>query len=198
MPAYVALENVMDLDDLRQVIDRHGEAILHAVNDAGRWAHHEAHKRVSKDLNWPAGYINQQRLKFRPARGNFKIGAGGAAVITARSRPTVISRFNGMTVKGPDGKNFGVKVEVTRGKPKTIRKAFMRTMNGNALVLIRDYSYREMPNIKASKYVWNGLVTLYGPSVDQVFRTHRDGPDGIATQALDKLEAAIEQLWGDA
>lgn len=52
-----------------------------------------------------------------------------------------------------------------------------------------------MPNINAQKYAWNGLVALYGPSVDQVFKTHRDGPDGIASQALDRLEAVIDTLW---
>lgn len=196
MPAYVALENVMDLDDLKGVLENHGPAIMAAVNDAGRWAYYEAHKQISKDLNWPAGYINQQRLKFWPARGNFKFGGGGAAVVTARSRPTTLTRFNAMSVKGPDGKPSGVRVEVSRGKSKVIKNAFMRTINGNALVMMRDYHYRELPNVNANKYVWNGLVTLYGPSVDQAFKTHRDGKDGIAAHALEKLEEDIQKLWG--
>lgn len=191
--AYVALENVMDLDHLRQVLESSGPELIRAVNNAGRWAHGEAHKRItSGGVNWPGGYINDKTLGFRPAKNGLR-GNGGSAIITARSRPSTLSRFNATMVG--DGLSRGVRVEVMRGKPKTIWRAFTRQMRGNALVMMREEEYRQLPNVNAQKYVWNGLVTLYGPSVDQVFKTHLPGQGGIAEGALDRLQDAVEKLW---
>lgn len=189
---YVALDNITEVSEIRDLIEKSGPALLRAVNDAGRWAHAEAHKRVGKDLNWPAGYLNDKTLSFRPARGHNK---HDGAIVRARTRPTSLNRFalTGQSMR----ERHGVRVEVTKGSPKTIQKAFfMRLNNRNVGMAIREHSYREMPGVRAGKYVWNGLVFLYGPSVDQVFRTHRDGPDGIAAQALDRLEESFERLLG--
>ncbi|RDD72905.1 hypothetical protein [Paracoccus versutus] len=192
--AYVALENVVDVAQLREVLENHGPVLLRAVNDAGRFAHNEARKRITDGgTNWPAGYINNKTLNFRPATSLMR-GNTGSAVITARSRPSTLTRFNATVVN--DDKRKGVRVEVNRGRPKILWKAFMTNMGGNALVMMREGDYRQLPNINAHKYAWNGLVSLYGPSVDQVFKTHRDGPDGIATMALDRLEDVFAELMG--
>jgi len=192
--AYVALENITSVGNLREALERHGPTLLRAVNDAGRWAHAEARKRVqADDINWPGGYINDKTLSFRPARDLLR-GNSGSAIIKARSRPSTLTRFNAATAQ--DGKTRGVRVEVIRGKPKTIWKAFFGRFDDNVLVMMREGDYRQLPHINAHKYVWNGLVSLYGPSVDQVFKTHRDGPDGIANQALDRLEDAFAELMG--
>lgn len=190
---YVALNNVQDLDAVRDVIERFGPTLLRTVNDVGRWAHQEARKRVSQDINWPAGYLNEQRLSFKPARVHDRTRAG-AAIIRGRARPSTMTRF-AMTAPGAKRAGGGIEFQVKKGKHKALRKAFFRKLKGNMLVMMREGDYRQMPDINASKYVWNGFVFLYGPSIDQVFRTHRDGPEGIASEALDLLEEAFNALF---
>lgn len=188
---HVHLNNVASIEELRRIINEQGSALLRAINDTGRWAHRETEKRVTKDVNWPAGYINQKTLSFKPARS---LASGGAA-ISARTRPSTMTRFalSGQKMRDKNGLRF----EVNKGSQKTLKNAFFfggKTVN--MLVAMREDKYFELPNTSANKYVWNGLVFLYGPSVDQVFKTHRDGNGGIADQALDKLEAAFARLTG--
>lgn len=187
---YVHLDNVAGIDQIRKIIADQGPALLRAVNDTGRWAHKEAQTRVTKDLNWPGGYINAKTLGLKPAT-DFKVGA----TIQARTRPSTMTRFalSGQKLRNKNGIRF----EVRKGQQKTLKKAFFfGGKNMNALVAMREHSYKELPNVTAGKYVWNGLVFLYGPSVDQVFKTHRDGQGGIASQALDKLEQDFLRLTG--
>lgn len=186
----VHLDNIKSIDEIRDIIANQGTSLLRAVNDAGRWAHREAERRVTKDINWPSGYINGRTLGYKAAR-DIKSGS----VISARSRPSTMSRFaiSGQSMR----EKHGLKFEVTKGTRKTLKKAFFfKGSNSNMLVAMRENRYRELPNINANKYVWNGLVFLYGPSVDQVFRTHRDGPQGIASEALDRLSADFDRLIG--
>lgn len=184
---FVALDNIMDADEVLEIIQRFGPAIVSAVNEAAVRAHHQAHERVSKDLNFPPGYLNNSTLKLRKASGSARLAG---AVISARTRPTSLNRF---AMTGQDMRpKHGLSVEVSKGDRKAIPKAFfMLVSNGNMAVAMRHKSWREIPGIRAGKYVWNGLVFLYGPSVDQVFKTHR--PE-IAEGALDRLEEAFNKL----
>ena len=188
--AYVAvyanlLRGQRDMDALFR---DHGPEIRQAVNEAGRLGYSYAQKVITRDLNFPAGYLTSgRRLTFREARTSTD-----SAIISARKRPTSLAQF----VQGHPGfgQRGGVAVKVLRGRHRHLDKAFlMRVKAGksslnNVGVFMREEAYNRLPNrwkgsnspgerptrIRASKHVWDGIVGLYGPSVDQAFSTHLD------------------------
>lgn len=155
------------------------EAARIALNDTARGpALGLARMQMNNEINFPAGYLKGPRLGVSKLARNADL----EAVITGRDRPTSLARF---ATSGNIGGKNGVTVEVGKGKSRHLRRAFMiklkagKTMDGstfNVGLAIRlaqgeKLNNRHLPANTHASSLGSGVVLLYGPSVDQVFKS---------------------------
>ena len=157
--------------------------VIKGTERAARVAQFRTVNRVTKKLRTEASKLirDQVRLKKEYVDRHLKITKTASlenpsSVITARYRPTRLMRFGGKQLSrqarraagdpiraiAPGRKQAGVSVHVSRqGSRKKMRKAFLLPLNkGNGFgVFVRTGEGR------------NSVEHLYGPSVNQVFRT---------------------------
>lgn len=131
-------------------------------------------KGISQQINFPAGYVNDDRLgvdqKATPTRL--------VTSILARQRPTSLARFATSGVVGGKG---GVTVKVKPGGAgKTFKSGFLvRLRNGvandgtNLGLAVRLQPGQTLNKKDTSRMVHleSNVVLLYGPSIDQVLNT---------------------------
>jgi hypothetical protein len=165
-----------------------------AINTITRKARTAGAREIRKQVNLPARYVS-------PSGKGFYISetanpASLQARITARGRPTSLARFQQGTSK--PGK-AGVHLEVAPGRARFMRRAFIINLRGiggstdpdlaNKGLAIRLRPGERLQN-KVDALPFSGkdrqLYLLYGPSVDQVFRS-RDGT-GVANDMVPKIE----------
>lgn len=153
-----------------------------AINDtAERKAVKEFKRDMEQQVNFPAGYLD------RPDRFGVTRKATDArleAVITARDRATSLARFaSGQSPISTRGKK--VIVQVKRGRTRVLKKAFLVTLkNGNVGLAVRLKPGESLRNSVAAVRLDNNVYLLYGPSVDQVFRS-------VAENSLPMLGDAV-------
>lgn len=155
------------------------EAARIALNDTARGpALGLARMQMNSEINFPAGYLKGDRLGVSKLARNADL----EAIITGRDRATSLARF---ASGGRIGGKNGVTVEVGKGKSRHLRRAFMiklksgKTMDGstfNVGLAIRlapgeRLSNRHLPANTHASSLGSGVVLLYGPSVDQVFKS---------------------------
>lgn len=147
-----------------------------AINDTSRRSALKlARDEIYSQVAFPTGYLTGNRLDIT----KFAKPDSLEAVITARDRPTSLARFASDRRPG----QRGVQVQVQKGKSKFLKKAFIvklksgRTMDGqtfNVGLAIRLAPGERLMNRKSegitSTALGSGVVLLYGPSVDQVFK----------------------------
>lgn len=109
--------------------------------------------------------------------------ANPEAVLKATDDPFGLAGFATSRRRG------GVKVEVTPGVPKEIKRAFL--LYGDKVLAIRLKPGESFRNKKYARQVDNGLYALYGPSVDQAFATFAEER---ADELLDILENEFDRL----
>ena len=171
------------------------EAARIALNDTARGpALGLARMQMNSEINFPAGYLKGDRLGVSKLARNADL----EAIITGRDRATSLARF---ASGGRIGGKNGVTVEVGKGKSRHLRRAFMiklksgKTMDGstfNVGLAIRlapgeRLSNRHLPANTHASSLGSGVVLLYGPSVDQVFKSvasdiQPDVADALATE----------------
>lgn len=132
---------------------------------------------VAEEANFPPGYLNNDRLGItqRATIGDL------AVTVTGRFRATSLARFAQGAVLG--GK-AGVQVTVKRGQSRTIKRGFLIKLKSgnnpdkfNLGLAIRLKPGEKLTNTSGAQTISldKGLYLLYGPSVDQIFRSV--GPD---------------------
>lgn len=137
---------------INQVAERDGLAVLR--------------KDMRSQINFPAGYLEGDRLKLRQkaSRSNLE------AIIRGRDRATSLARFAAGQNPG-NTRRRGVRVTVKAGKTRTLPKAFMvRLKNNNLGLAVRLKPGEQLANSQAAVRLAENVYLLYGPSVDQVFR----------------------------
>jgi len=154
------------------------EAARIALNDTARGpALGLARMQMNNEINFPNGYLKGDRLGVSKLASNADL----EAVITGRDRATSLARF---ATSGQVGGKNGVTVEVGKGKSRHLKRAFMiklksgKTMDGstfNVGLAIRlaqgeTLNNRHLPANTHASSLGSGVVLLYGPSVDQVFK----------------------------
>lgn len=178
MSAFIRSDVLGDLRDLSQFFTAMPEvtskAVSLAMNDVSeRKAVPAIRRETESQVAFPKGYLDSpDRLGVtkRASPNNLEV------VITARDRPTSLARFApGQTPENTRGKPLYVQVK--RGRTVRLNKAFMvRLKNGNIGLAVRlkpGESLRNKTDMKAVALA-NNVYLLYGPSVDQVFRTVAD------------------------
>lgn len=150
-----------------------------AINTSSRNARTQASRLIRQQVAFTAKYLNEpERLVVRPSATPDRL----MAVLRARQRPTSLARFGKQATR--KGKPAGVRVRVKPGgASKVIRQAFFVNLNnGNRGVAVREAVAGDL-NLKrfgatAGKATGSAkkgkYILLYGPSVDQVFRTVKD------------------------
>lgn len=154
------------------------QAALLAINDVARGSGLRlSREHILDEVNFPAGYLNKDRLGVAKLARAHDL----EAVIRGRDRATSLARF----VNNPKPGQRGVQVEVHKGSVKTIKKGFIvrlrsgRTLDGqnfNVGLAIRLAPGEKLINKNfaldtfATSSLGSGVVLLYGPSVDQVFK----------------------------
>lgn len=159
------------------------KAAVLSTNDTVRRARAMSAKEIMKQVAFPGGYlgnVNNGRLRV----SKYAKGHSLSAEITGRFNPTSLAQF---TTNKPSmiGKNRRgpARVKVKPGSVQTIERAFiMRLRRGsisaaaagssaNLGLAIRLAPGERVHNKKAMKTMGRGLYLLYGPSVNQVFKT---------------------------
>lgn len=186
----VFAEGLSDLGDLQDIPDRIRLAAVRAINKTARDARADAARKIRSQVAFPASYVapGQKRLYVsKQAQGRDL-----EARITARARNTSLARFT--TGAARPGK-AGVYVTVSPGKARFMRRAFLlRLPQGSTLtdtrfnlgLAIRLRPGERLQNKVEARKLSSGLYLLYGPSVDQVFRSRRG--TGVANDLVPEIE----------
>ncbi|AAQ63355.2 hypothetical protein Nazgul55 [Burkholderia phage BcepNazgul] len=183
------------LGEFRDYVDRlpdiSQQAAMIAINQtAQRTALPLARTEIGEQVNFPDNYLkDDSRLGVtkKATRNDLE------AVIGARQRPTSLARFAepGQTTKST--RKGGVSVVVKPGRTKQFKRGFLvRLRAGKTLtedkynlgLAVRLSPGETLHATDGATKLSNNVYLLYGPSVDQVFRTVADD---ITTEVLDAL-----------
>lgn len=143
---------------------------------------------AESEINFPAGYLNEDRLSIRRRATPKSL----EVVVTARDRPTSLARFApGFTPQNSRQSNVVVRVQRNGKSAKLLKRAWIAKLNnGNVGLAVRLKAGETLRNSEGAVRVkaWSGVrgnvYLLYGPSVDQV----------ITTIAIDALPAASDAI----
>lgn len=163
-------------------------AAARAINRTSDRARTAAARAIREQVAFPGSYLN-------PSEGRLNVTSYATrekleAVVTARTRPTMLARF---AQGGAIGK-AGVTVEVAPGFAKFMKKAFLIRLpagrkgdvdtKSNLGLAIRLKPNEVIHNKRVMQRLKGNLYLLYGPSVSQVFSTVRED---IAPEISDTL-----------
>ncbi len=191
MSVTIVAEGLDDFSDyLSRLPDVTTQAAVLAINQvAERSAVPLARAEIMEQVAFPNGYLTSDRLgvKSKANRNNLE------AIVGARQRATSLARF----VQGPaqPGKRSpgGVTVRVKPGSAKTFKSGFLvrlrsgKTLSDDAFnvgLAIRLRPGESLHGSIGATKLENNVYLLYGPSVDQVFKTVADD---ITPEVLDDL-----------
>jgi len=141
-----------------------------------------ARAAMTAQVNFPRGYFNEIGRSGKPNFGMAYRAKGNdlEAGIAGRQQPTSLSRFaaeRGRFVGGRHRRGTPISVSVTPGRVTQFKRNafFLRLKNGNIGLGIRLKDGESLTNTHGAKLITSGplkgVALLYGPSVDQVFRT---------------------------
>lgn len=176
---------VSGLDALRAGLEKYPANIDRiqsmAINEVAAWARAEAGREIREQANFPRNYLTGRDgrlyIKKRAKAGDTE------AIITGRQRATSLARFSNTRDIGIARRRGGVNVEVKPGVSKFMKGAFlMRLRAGNTLtdtqhnlgLAIRLKPGERVRNKTQMAQIAKNLYLLYGPSVDQIFRSVAD------------------------
>lgn len=183
----IAVEGLGALTDISSLDERVLKNAARAINrtaDIGRTASARA---ILTQVNFPASYLN-------PSDGRLAVtqraaGQSLSATIKGRDQATSLARFvQGSKKPGARG---GVTVEVKPGHAKFMKRAFIMQLRNNNLGLAIRTKGAAPDRAFKPRSLGRGLWLLYGPSVDQVFKSVRDT---VSPQLLDTLEDEFNRL----
>ena len=168
-------------------------AAYRAINYTADRARTDSANEIRKQVNFPASYLN-------PAQGRLKVtqkaGPGSLeAIITGRHRATSLARF---VTSGTPGK-MGVDVAVKPGRTQRMENAFIMTLRSgtnidttrNLGLAVRVERGQKPDRAYKPVRISDGLYLLYGPSVDQVFKTVRED---VSPKAEERLQTEFLRL----
>lgn len=169
----VFLEGFEIKDDLEETANKLRTAAYRAINAGAKRGRTLAVREMTDQVNFPAGYFRGEKSRLTVSKR--ASSASLEAVISGRDRPTSLARF--VTSGAP--RRQGVTVSVARGKSTTLERAFlmplrsgMELMNNMGLAIRLPKGTKPRAAYRPVKLA-EGLWLLYGPSVDQVFKSVR-------------------------
>lgn len=170
---------------LRQFPQRTSKALSIAINDTIRDVLlPAAREQIEQEVNFPAGYVNDDRLQVTQWSTPTQL----RATVAGRGRATSLYRFSDLPPPGVPLKGRAATVTVHPGRPKKMGRAFAVQLNsGNVGMAIRLRPGEKLANIREYTPIElaKNVYILYGPSVDQVFQ-------GVAIDIEPKVMEALE------
>ncbi len=176
-------------EDLRDSTPRIVKAARMAINDTATKMRTLSAEEIRKQVNFPVSYLKPsgKRLFVSAHAGTNSL----EAIITGRRRPTSLARF---ATGGKVGKQ-GVSVAVKPNKgSKFLKDAFLMKLKSGAgnldtksnLGLAMRTKGGKPPNAYLPTKISDNLWLLYGPSVNQVFKTVRNDISDEASAHLER------------
>lgn len=175
---------------VEQLPDIARQAARIAINDVAAGEGRKTIKdEISRQVAFPSGYLNEDRLTLKKrARDNDL-----EAVIEGRQRPTSLARFSSggaIGVRGP------ISVRVKPGASRRMNSAFLVRLRAGASLTQDNFNIGLAVRLKPGQQVFNktkmsavqldhNVYILYGPSVDQVFRTVSEDVSPILGEQLE-------------
>lgn len=198
----VALEGLAETRPLDAIPDQVKRNALRAVNYAAKRSHTRSAREIRQQVAFPARYLTGQdsRLPLKTAKA-----FGDEAVITGRWRPTSLARFASRGGPGQDrvGGEAGVRVQVKPGQSGFVKRGFVMRLRAGTELTDTKFNLGLAIRLKPGETIQgkhtmvpmgpNGLYLLFGPSVNQVFRSvaDRDVPN-----IEEDLQREFERLMG--
>lgn len=195
------------LGDLQRFIDIAPQIVPRAarlaINDTTkRTALPDSIQAINDQVAFPPGYLTDPK-RFRISK--FATEGDLEAAVTARQRPTSLARFSSGSVGRP-----GVRVQVARGASREMGRAFLvRLPQGRGPVTDEAFNLGLAIRLRPGERVSNkrdmaavplgkgGLYLLYGPSVDQVFRSvAQDVSPRVAEELASQFLRQFNRLAG--
>lgn len=128
-------------------------------------------KAMVQQVSWPADYLRRDdRFGLDYAATDARLEAG----IRARRTETSLARFTGLAAVPKRGTKLSVRVQP--GRRVALPRSFLLTLkSGNLGLAVRLKPGEALTHTVGAKLITSGplagVALLYGPSVDQVFRT---------------------------
>jgi hypothetical protein len=182
----VFVEGLAMLDDLAEIPADIERKAVQAINKTARRARTAAKRAMKEQIAFPPSYVNDSRFMVSPARsGRLE------AKVSARDRPTSLARFvTNMSGSAKESnrkfRRLGARIRVKPGATRVGRHVFAIPLrNGNIGLAVRTNGG---PPSRAHKpkRLSDNVYLLYGPSVDQVFKSVRDDIDQDAGDYLER------------
>lgn len=179
MSYVVAVDGLSVLDDMANVTRGVAKLAQRAVNKTAERSRTSSARRMREQVAFPARYLSGSdgRLELRKASGS-----GLEASITGRARATSLARFvtSGSVRRAGQARSSTVRVQVAPGKTIELKRAFLMKLRAGNQPIETQHNLGLAIRLKPGERIRNkhqmiqiakGLYLLYGPSVDQVFRT---------------------------
>lgn len=172
-----------------------------AVNDTARYARRESAKEMLDQVGWPRNYLgNEKDGRLRIAR--YATDTRLEAAIVGRFRPTSLARFvTNQQQMMANNRRGPARLQVRPGKASQIDRAFLlRLRVGKVLddsvfnlgLAIRLKPGEQVRNKRTMVPFGGGVYLLYGPSVNQVFRSVKDD---ISPRVAARLEREFNRQY---
>lgn len=187
----LVVEGLSSLEDIENLDEEILRKARQAINKAADRTRTQVDRGIRSELNFPATYL-RSRLTVRKRAS----GTNLEAVISGRDRPTSLARF--VTNRSARTGKAGVNVRVSSTVNKRMGSAFlMQLKNGNMGLAIRLKPGASLYGSRGAKRFSSkdgNLYLLYGPSVDQAFRTVLPEQEETAAEYLEREFARLMGL----
>lgn len=172
------------LGDIEEIPEHIRKAAMRAVNKTADRARTASAREMRNQVNFPARYLSSEgRLQVsKRAKANDL-----EARVTGRQAPTSLARF----VQGNPVRGKGVRVQVKPGAARFIKRGFLMKLRNNNLGLAIRTDGGAPKGAYKPKKINDNLWLVYGPSIDQVFRTVAED---VSEPMADYLEAEFSRL----
>ena len=190
--AYIlVVEGLSSLEDIENLPEEIIRNARNAINKAADRARTSSEREIRKELNFPAQYLRSRlRVNKRASGSNLE------AIISGRDKPTSLARF--VTSRSPKVGKAGVNVKVASNVARRMQQAFvMQLRNGNLGLAIRLKPGAMLRGSRGAKQFSSkdsNLYLLYGPSVDQAFRTILPNQEEDAAEYLEREFLRLMEL----
>lgn len=166
------------LESIKKAPEAADEAAVLSLNTIARRAHAASSREIRKQVNFTAGYLGAADGDGNLRVSKFARHGRPEAIITGRRRPTSLATFAVGSLQR--GRPVKVKVSTARGG-RTIRGAFPIRLRQGAELTDTAFNRGLAIRLKPGETIRNkrvqvkalrgGIYLLYGPSVDQIFRS---------------------------
>jgi len=186
------VEGLEALDDMAEISPEIERKAVQAINKTTRRTRTAASRQIREQIKLKASYLNQDdRLSMKFARAGKLEGR-----ISGRDRPTSLARFvtNKTGSLRDTNRRFrrsGARIQVKPGATRVARKAFAIPLRGGNLGLAIRTKGGPPQRAYKPKRLSEDVYLLYGPSIDQVFKTVRED---LEDEAADYMEFEFNRL----